>query len=119
MNAFIVLLYKYLMKCFHKTKFLENKYKDWLSGEIYFCCKRKDCVSNVSRGRPPKTDIHIIDMSTEIKVKSLLDHTTHRIIQLHEEVIDAYMEDVDSDVLTFVYKWGIDGISNQFIYKQS
>jgi len=37
-----------------KTKFLENKYEDWLSGEIYFCCKRKDSVSNVSRGRPKK-----------------------------------------------------------------
>jgi len=53
---------------------------------------------------PSKTDIHIIDMSAEIKVKGLLDHTTHRIIQLQEEVIDAYVEDIDFDVLTFVYK---------------
>jgi len=53
-NAFTVLLHKYLTKCFHKTKFLENKYEDWLSGEIYFCCKRKDCVSNISKGRRKK-----------------------------------------------------------------
>jgi len=58
-------------------------------------------------------------MSAEIKVQGLLDHTTHRIIQLQEEVIDAYVEDIDSDVLTFVYKWGIDGTSNQSTYKQN
>jgi len=34
-NAFTVLLYKYLTKCFHKIKLLENKYKDWLSPERY------------------------------------------------------------------------------------
>jgi len=68
---------------------------------------------------PSKTDIHITNMSAKIKVKDLLDHTTHRIIQLQEEVIDAYVENIDSDVLTFVYKWGIDGTLNQSTYKQS
>lgn len=68
---------------------------------------------------PPKADIHITDMSATIKVQSLLDHTTHRIIQVQEEIIDAYIEDIDFDVLTFVYKWGIDGTSNQSAYKQN
>lgn len=240
------MLHKYLRKCFYKTTILEKKYKDWLFGEIHFCCKSRSSVLNTIRGRPkkifeesssrskmrkirkiisdysteeityaaqvslnkegkrrdaflikriasaspekakcikklftsslikptgytaeealalmikldltkekyqimrnsaksksyniypsynkvrevkvlcypPKENIHITDMSAEIKLQGLLDHTTHRIIQLQEEVIHAYMEDVEGDpnVLTFIYKWGIDGSSNQSIYKQS
>lgn len=50
----------------------------------------------------PKEDIHITDVSAEIKVQGLLNHTTHRIIQLQKEVIDACAEDIDSNVLTFI-----------------
>lgn len=58
-------------------------------------------------------------MSAEIKVQSLLSHTTYRIVKLQEKVIDANVENIDSNVLTFVYKWDIDGTSNQSIYKQN
>lgn len=51
---------------------------------------------------PWKTNIYITDMSAKIKVKGLLDHTTHRIIQLQKEVIDTYVKDINSDVLTFM-----------------
>lgn len=60
-------------------------------------------------------DIIITENGAEIKLQSLLDHTTSQIIK---SLPDQDFFDIDTEELILHGKWGMDGASNQQTFKQ-
>ena len=62
-------------------------------------------------------DISVSETCAEVKLQSLLDHTSRRIMEMQSEGIDQ----LDIELLqkfTLILKWGFDGSSGQKQYKQ-
>lgn len=66
---------------------------------------------------PPDDMMKIADISAEIKLQALLDHTIIRLIKVQQEVISQNLP-TDISELTLICKWGCDGSSGQSTYKQ-
>lgn len=69
------------------------------------------------------SDVTVTDMSAEVPLQSLLDHTTRRILESQKDVLLSTFETVPDTTtleipLKFIYKWGSDGSGNQSRYKQ-
>lgn len=59
--------------------------------------------------------MEITDNSAEVTLQSLVDHTSTRIVEAHKK---AFLN-VQTDIITAVYKWGCDGSSGHSTYHQS
>lgn len=62
-------------------------------------------------------NISVTSMSAEVPLKSLLEHTTKRILLLQKDVLHKF-DRQDLANLVLVLKWGFDGSSGQRNYKQ-
>ncbi|KAK4884861.1 hypothetical protein RN001_001132 [Aquatica leii] len=74
-----------------------------------------DYVVNVKEQcYPPVENITVTDISAEVKLNALLNHTASRICK------NILGEVLDTSVLnyTLIYKWGCDGSSGHSLYKQ-
>lgn len=67
------------------------------------------------RTYPP--NITISETSADVKLQSLLDHTSERILIVQKDVIEALHANTASN-MRFIFKWGCDGSSGQSEYKQ-
>lgn len=64
---------------------------------------------------PPRKKIQISDMSAEIELQALIDHTVTRITTLQESIFSTVSDD---DILRIIIKWGCDGSSGYSNNKQ-
>lgn len=65
---------------------------------------------------PPRSDITITEISAEVKLQALLNHTTERILLVQNNVIKSLKKTVIH--MKLICKWGCDGSSGQSEYKQ-
>ncbi|KAL4721448.1 hypothetical protein ACJJTC_007165 [Scirpophaga incertulas] len=65
---------------------------------------------------PIESSIHVTETSSEIQLQELLDHTTLRLYEHLEEVIET-LSDEDKQNMALLSKWGCDG-SQQSQFKQ-
>lgn len=65
---------------------------------------------------PEEAAISISDISAEVKLQSLVDHTVQRIFEIQKEVITQIS--LISHNITMTYKWGCDGSANHSTYRQ-
>lgn len=84
-------------------------------GKYYPCYSylqeaKKDCY-------PPTSAFKITATCAEIRLQDLLNHTSTRLLQYLQEVLES-LEDVEISSLRLIYKWGCDG-SNQSEYRQA
>lgn len=74
-----------------------------------------EVLESKRRCYPAQINIHS-DTEAEITLQSLLNHTSERLIQVQESVVQGFDEtDID---MSLVCKWGFDGSSGQSEYKQ-
>lgn len=71
---------------------------------------KKECYPN---------NILITDISAEINLQSLLNHTIHRLVTAQIEVLESRIEDYDPTSISIIFKWGCDGASGHSCYKQA
>lgn len=64
------------------------------------------------------SDIVITEISGEISLQSLLDHTIKRLVISQLEVLKSRIEEFDPSLVNIIFKWGCDGASSQSRYKQ-
>lgn len=64
---------------------------------------------------PPRETIQISDISAEVELQTLIDHTVTRIMTIQNSVLDRIHNDEN---LTIIIKWGCDGSSGHSNYKQ-
>lgn len=62
-------------------------------------------------------DINVTESVAEVSLQSLLDHTTTRILQIQEPVLETIPGKYQKS-LQLISKWGCDGTSGQAQYKQ-
>ncbi|CAG9773299.1 unnamed protein product [Ceutorhynchus assimilis] len=62
--------------------------------------------------------IAITDISAEVELQALVNHTTHRIIESQIEVFDSVLPSIKDKKISFIHKWGCDGSSAHYTYKQ-
>lgn len=62
----------------------------------------------------PSGDLRITEISAEIALQSLVDHTAKRLLKQQKEIL----QQCKSVELTLFYKWGCDGSSGHSRYKQ-
>ncbi|XP_047139099.2 uncharacterized protein LOC124815008 [Hydra vulgaris] len=62
-------------------------------------------------------DITVTEISAEVKLQSLLNHTCLRIIKTQQDVIDSLNVNILSNFI-LILKWGFDGSSGHSEYKQ-
>nr|XP_047123607.1 uncharacterized protein LOC124806596 [Hydra vulgaris] len=62
-------------------------------------------------------DITVTEISAEVKLQSLLNHTFLRIIKTQQDVIDSLNVNILSNFI-LILKWGFDGSSGHSEYKQ-
>lgn len=67
---------------------------------------------------PDKEHIIITDISAEVNLQELVNHTARRIIQVQSDVIKQFLSEISNRV-TLLYKWGCDGSASQSTYKQT
>ncbi|KAK4878140.1 hypothetical protein RN001_010646 [Aquatica leii] len=70
---------------------------------------KQSCYSN-------KDSITITDMSAEVRLQILVDHTVRRLIEAHKDVVNHII--ATSQDFSIIYKWGCDGSANHSTYKQ-
>ena len=66
---------------------------------------------------PTEENIVITDISAEVNLQALVDHTAKRIVQSQDELLKNFSRSL-TDRLTLMYKWGCDGSSGHSTYKQ-
>lgn len=71
---------------------------------------KKDCY-------PSPESLEIGDISAEVKLQALVDHTITRLAIVQQEVLIQKLQDL-SDGLKIIFKWGCDGSSGHSNYKQ-
>lgn len=64
------------------------------------------------------SDIVITEISGEICLQSLLDHTIKRLVIAQLEVLKSQVEKFHPNLINTIFKWGCDGASSQSRYKQ-
>lgn len=64
--------------------------------------------------------ITVTELSAEVPLRNLLDHTVKRIILLQTDVINNIIEKTNNDIIQteIIFSYGFDGSSGQSIYKQ-
>ncbi|GBL84704.1 hypothetical protein AVEN_191149-1 [Araneus ventricosus] len=90
-----------------------NKIAKKQNANIYSCYdeiieSKKKCYSD---------DINITDMSAEINLQSLINHTILRLFQSEYEQFAEFLS-ADISSLNIIFKWRCDGASGQSTYKQ-
>ena len=72
------------------------------------------------RCRPPSTCLKVSELTAEVSLQELLEHTAVRLVELQEEVIQQQHSNagVTSSTATLICTWGFDGSSSQSNYKQ-
>jgi hypothetical protein len=66
---------------------------------------------------PDKKAITITDISAEVNLQDLVNHTARRIIQVQSDVVTQFLNEASNGV-TLLHKWGGDGSASQSNYKQ-
>lgn len=71
--------------------------------------------------RPPKEDISFTEVSAEVSLQALLNHTAIRLIELQSEVVFHIVTDSGKSEVEAVLmcSWGFDGSSGHSAYKQT
>ena len=73
------------------------------------------------RCRPPSACLKLTEVSAEVPLQALLEHTAIRIVELQEEVILQYhcSTKESTNEAQLICTWGFDGSSSQSNYKQA
>lgn len=71
-----------------------------------------------NRCYPEGSAISVTDLSAEVRLQSLVDHTARRIVAVQKEVIMKAVNDSSTRNVTMSYKWGCDGSAEHSTYKQ-
>ena len=66
---------------------------------------------------PDEQHILVSDISAEVNLQAILNHTASRIVEMQKEVLNQKMTELSQGV-TLVCKWGCDGSAGQSTYKQ-
>lgn len=67
---------------------------------------------------PPKEDIILNETSGEVVLQGLVDITVNRLIKAQEEIVKYHVNNICTENIEMIYKWGVDGSSGQKEYKQ-
>lgn len=68
---------------------------------------------------PHKDAIKITDISAEVKVQSMVDHTVRRIIDVQKDVFEQSLtSSPEGQYVEMTYKWGCDGSGDHSTYRQ-
>lgn len=78
---------------------------------MMFSCQQKKCYPY---------GVHVSDISAEVPLQNLVDHTIARIVEAHSNAFQNINIDAQStEKVTAIYKWGCDGSSGHATYRQS
>lgn len=67
---------------------------------------------------PEKSSMSATDVSAEVGLQALVDHTVRRIVEVQKEVITKAITESSIRTFNMTYKWGCDGSSGHSNYKQ-
>lgn len=77
-------------------------------------------VAEARRSCYPSENIFVTEVEASVTLQGLLAHTFQRIMLLHDEPLNCYMEKENINQLSCIFEgsWGFDGSSGQSLYKQ-
>jgi hypothetical protein len=80
----------------------------------------KEVVKAKTACRPDPNTVRITESHAEVQLRSLLEHTTRRIVEMQKEVVIQEMraKNVQQETATLIVSWGLDGSTGQSRYKQ-
>ncbi|KAG8231058.1 hypothetical protein J437_LFUL010256 [Ladona fulva] len=58
------------------------------------------------------------EVSGEVKLQSLVDHTTQRLVTPQKDMLKECLVEYDPNKITIAFKWGCDGASGHSQYMQ-
>jgi hypothetical protein len=98
-----------------------NQYKGLRAASLAKNCNLYPSYKTVLKAKqqcyPLKADMTFTESSGEVKLQSLLHHTSERILLAQSEVVKDLTSDCLSS-LSLICKWGCDGSSGHSIFKQ-
>lgn len=95
------------------SKWQYRNLRSILASENIFCLPSYQKLLNAKKTcYPPETDITVTESYARIRLQSLLDLTTNRILKIIQH------SSTDKKSLKLISKWGFDGSSSQSNYKQ-
>lgn len=104
-----------------EQKLTKGQYKGLRSVSLQQGCKLYPSYNSVLQAKqycyPPKSDVKITESRAEIKLQSILNLTTQRLLLAQNEVIASFSS-FDLQELELICKWGCDGTSGQSTFKQ-
>lgn len=67
---------------------------------------------------PNEEAVSVTDISAEIRLQNLIDHTLLRLLEFQKEVVERTVATHPMEDFTMIYKWGCDGSAQQSTYRQ-